>query len=331
MATAFKIERTLIGMMLAAAVVAAVASASPAPVTRIRLPGGGRPGSVLSAYGSIWVASHEGVGVYRIDPRTNRVITWIKVGENQCVDLSAGAGVIWVWNCSGETGYGIAYEIDARTNRVIGRISGMYGMYGAGSLWTQSQDWKELWRVDPRSHVVLARIKLPIPLPADGHVFPAAICAGSLWSVADTAVIRYDVATNTVASVIQLPNATSDSRPSGGWFSPTYAACAAGKVWVPNLAGLYSIDAQTNTATRLPIPIKPNSRVGDPGVTASGSQVFVRTSDTTVTQVDGSSGRVVRRYPAGGGGGEQIAVAFGSVWIPAASAGSVWRDPIPSP
>jgi hypothetical protein len=49
-----------------------------------------------------------------------------------------------------------------------------------------------------------------------------------------------------------------------------------------------------------------------------------------VTQVDARTGRIVHRYAAGGGGGEQIAVAGGAVWIPAASAGAVWRDPIAS-
>jgi hypothetical protein len=242
----------------------------------------------------------------------------------------AGAGAVWVWNCSGETGEGIVYEINARKNRVVDHLAKLYGTFGDGSLWAQSEDWTRLERIDPKSHLVLRKIKLPISLPASGHVFPAAFCGGSIWSVADTAVIRYDTAKNAVAAVITLPKATSQASPHRGWFDANYAACAGGKVWVPNLAGLYRINMKKNTAKRLRIAIHPNSQLGDPGLTASRGQVFVRTSDNAVTQVDARTGKVVRTYPAGGGGGEQIAVGFGSVWIPAATDSSVWREGIPA-
>jgi ligand-binding sensor domain-containing protein len=285
-------------------------------------------GPIAWGYGSIWAASHVGQDVYRINPRTNKVVKRINVGENQCVGLTTGAGAVWVWNCAGETGRGVVYKIDPRTNRVVSHLNGMYGTFGDGSLWTQSQDWTRLLRVDPRSDVVLASIKLPIPLPATGHVFPAAVCDGSLWSVADTAVVRYDTATNKVAGVIQLPGAASATSVRSGYYDANYAACAAGKVWVGNLAGLYSIDESTNTATRLPIPIKSNSQLGDPGLVAAGNQVFVRTSDRAVTQVDAETGKAVHIYPAGGGGGEQIAVANGSLWVGAAALGQLWREPL---
>jgi hypothetical protein len=257
------------------------------------------------------------------------VIKTIYIGENQCVDLVAGGGKVWDWNCSGETGLGIVREISPKKNRVIHAWKKLYGIFGDGSLWAQTQDWKYLERIDPKSHVVLKQIKLPIPLPESGHVFPAAVCAGSVWSVADTSVIRYSTATNTVTQVIPLPEAVSMTTANGGYFDATYAACAAGKVFVTNLSGLYSIDEGTNKATRLPVTIHPSQYLGDPGLTASGNKVFVRTSDKTVTQLDARTGKVVRTYPAGGGGGEQIAVGYGSLWIPAFSTQSVWRERIP--
>jgi outer membrane protein assembly factor BamB len=327
-----KFQCAMIGAAAVAGICAVVASPATAPATtRIHLSHGDWPGSVTSAFGSIWVASHVGTGLYRFNPRTNRLVKWIRIGENQCVDLVAGGGSIWVSNCSGETGHGVVYQVSPKTNRVIGHLSGQAGTFGDGSLWTQSQDFTRLLRVDPKSHLVLARIKLPTPLPTSGHVFPAAVCGGSEWSVADTEVIRYDTATNTVAAVIQLPGAASSTTARGGYFDADYAACAGGKVWVPNLAGLYSIDERTNKARRLPVRIRPNSSLGDPGLTAAGGQVFVRTSDSAVTEVDAKTGKVVHRYPAGGGGGEQIAVANRSVWIPGAAASAVWRDRLVKP
>jgi streptogramin lyase len=334
MTTPRKFKFAVIVALVSAATATGAAASSTATakvqVTKIHLRGNpADPGSVLSAYGSIWVASHVGTGLFRIDPRTNHVLKVINVGENQCVDLIAGGGKIWDWNCSGETGRGIVYEIDPRKNKVIGHFPKMYGTFGDGSLWAQSQDWTHLLRIDPKSHVKLASIKLPIPLPATGHVFPAAVCGGSVWSIADTSVVRYSTATNAVDQVISLPKAKSASEVSGGWFDSNYAACAGGKVWIPNLAGLYSINMRTNKASRLRVPIHANSALGDPGVTASHGQVFVRTSDTTITQVDARSGKVVRTYPAGGGGGEQIAVGYGSVWSPAFTDSAVWRERIP--
>jgi streptogramin lyase len=322
----------VIALASAAMVTGASASGTTAAkvhVKKILVAAGVGTGSVLNAYGSIWVAAHVGTYLYRINPHTNHVIKSINIGENQCVDLVAGGGKIWDWNCSGETGSGVVREINPRTNRVIRLLPKMYGTFGDGSLWAQTQDWKTLERIDPKSRVVLKQIKLPIPLPESGHVFPAAVCAGSVWSVADTSVIRYSTATNTVSRVISLPGAVSQTTATGGYFDATYAACAAGKVFVTNLAGLYSIDEKTNKATRLPVSIHPNTYLGDPGLTASRGQVFVRTSDKTVTQVDAQSGQVVRTYPAGGGGGEQIAVGYGSLWIPAFRGQSVWRERIP--
>jgi len=325
----FALIAVLASAVLVGGAAASSTTATNTHVKKIHLGMGVGTGSVLKAFGSIWVASHVGNYIYRINPRTNKVIKTIYVAENQCVDLIAGAGNIWDWNCSGETGIGIVREISPRTNKVVHGLRKLYGTFGDGSLWAQTQDWKTLERIDPKSRVVLASIKLPIPLPESGHVFPAAVCDGSVWSVADTSVIRYSTATNKVAQVISLPGAVSSASVTGGYYDSNYAACAAGKVWLTNLAGLYSIDEGTNKASRLPVAIHPNSYLGDPGLTASGDQVFVRTSDKTVTQVDARTGTVVRTYPAGGGGGEQIAVGWGSLWIPAFRSGSVLRERIP--
>jgi hypothetical protein len=316
---------------IAAAVACAAAlvgspSAAPPGVRVIRLRGHPFVGSVVAAYGSIWVASHVGLGVYRINPRTNRVVKSIRVGENQCVGPAVGAGAIWEPNCWGETGLGIVYQVSARKNRVVGHIRGEGAAFGDGSLWTISDDNSSLLRIDPHSKLVLARIPLPIKPPR--YWLPAGVCYGSLWATVDTAVVRFNTATNKVEAVIPLPGSKSAFGASGGFFSADFVACTGGKVWVPNLAGLYAIDADANIATRVPVAIRPNSQLGDPGITAANGHVFVRTSDTTVDEVDPATGRIVHTYPATGGGGGQIAAAYGSLWVPNAASGTVWREPI---
>jgi streptogramin lyase len=323
--------RWLLASAVALLIFVECASATPG-VTRIHLEGDALAGAVVSADGSIWVTSHAGLGVYRFDPATNRLVKWIPIGESQCLPAAAGDGRIWTSNCAGETGLATVYEIDAKTNRVVRRLKGLGVAFGGGSLWTVAPSRTALVRIDPHTGHVVARVKIPTgPVAPNGPVVAAA-CDGSVWLDADTSEIRIDTTTNTVVAVIPLPGAVSETTAeSGPFFSAVSAACAGGKAWVPNLNGLYSIDEKTNTATQLAIPIKPNSHMGEQGLAASGDQVFVRTSDTTVTQVDSATGKAVHVYPAGGGGGGQIAIDHGSVWIPAFNNSALWRDRIASP
>jgi streptogramin lyase len=311
-----------------AALAATCATAGGAPPRRARVIHLGHDvitGSVTAYDGSIWAASHEGNDLFRISPADDRIVARIRVGENQCIGGAAGGGAVFEPNCAAETGQGWVYEIDARSNRVVRRIAGIGAAYAAGSLWTTSQDDSALLRVDPRSGIVLARIRLPVQPPRYWD-FPTTMCGGSLWVLADTAIVRIDPGTNRAAGVIQLPGARSAYGPGGGYFSANFAACAGGSLWVPNLAGLYRIDPPTGAARRLRIAVHASAGLGDPGVTAGAGSVFVRTSDTTITRVDARTGRIQRTYPAGGRGGEQIAVVGGSLWVPVAYPGDVWRD-----
>lgn len=313
---------------VAVAALAFVALAAPRPSIKVVHLGSTMPDSITAAYGSVWASSHVGLDIYRIDPRTNGIVKQIPIGENQCLPITFGAGAIWTTNCWGETGHAYVYEVSAKTNRVVHRIDGRSVVFGDGSLWTMAEDKPTLLRIDPHSLLVLARIPMPSGATGQYGPFVAAECDGAVWINADTAEVRVDAATNRVLGVIELPGSVSDSTASNGYFSAVDAACAGGKAWVPNLAGLYAINERSSTATRLPIAIKPNSGMGDPGLTAAGNQVFVRTSDQTVTQVDAGTGKVVHVYPAGGGGGGQLAVANGSIWIPAFSKFAVWREPV---
>jgi outer membrane protein assembly factor BamB len=307
----------------------ATVSTLPSGATQILMAGGPFIGSVASADGAIWVGSHSGVGIYRIDPQTNRLTAFIRVGEGQCLPTTAALHRLWVTNCWGDQGQAYVYEVDTSTNRVVHRYDGASTAYGDGSLWMGSDDRTALLRIDPATRQVIARIKLP---EIDGlrfGAFVAAECGGAVWLDANLSEIKVDAATNRVAAVIKLPHARGDwTTPDNYNFSAASAACADGKVFVPNLAGLYAIDTRTNVATRLPVAIKPNSQLGDPGTVADGNRVFVRSSDTTVTEVDATTGRAVHTYPAGGGGGDGIAVGAGAVWVPAAADGAVWRDQI---
>jgi streptogramin lyase len=314
------------------ALVLAVATAgagSPKHIT-IHLQTGSFPNDVSYAFGRIWVVSHRGYGITRIDPATNRGQN-LNVPTNQCYPLATGAGRLWFSNCSGESPNPRVYALDPRTGNIVARASGEGVAFGDGSIWTirlvtrrGGQVDNVLVRLDPRTRIVLARISLPISPDVNGQS-PGTFGVGALWlSNSNDVVARVDPATNTVAAVIPLPGgkATTD-----GYFSTGRIAFAAGKVWVPAPDGLYQIDPATNTATRLPIALHGFSQLGDVNAIASGNHVFVRTSDTSVAEIDASTGAVVHRYTASGGGGG-FTVARGSLWIANAGNDTVWREPL---
>lgn len=303
-------------------VVASASAATPPRAIRVELSALDFPDYPVSAFGSVWVESHRGYAIYRIDPRTNRARR-IALPENQCGPPAVGGGRIWLSSCSGETGAERFYGL-SRTGHVVVRRTGHGAAvtYASGSLWTVAQATNTLLRSDPKTGVVLARIKLGIS-PAPNGQWSGSSCFGALWTPnGGDAVQRTELDTN-ATRVIPLPG--GHDAVGNGYFSVNTVACAAGKVWVPDGAGVYEIDPSTNDVELLPIRVGPFSQQGDVAIVSAGGDVYVRTSDTSVARIDGASGRVVARYPATGGGGG-IAVAYGSLWVVNANVGSVWRE-----
>jgi streptogramin lyase len=300
-----------------------VTSAPGAPgIARIVTPGS--PGHMMIAYGSLWVSTHRGGFIYRIDPKTNHK-TAINVGNALCGPLAVGGGAVYAGGCDGNP---VTYKISAANNRVVAQRRGTTPVFAAGSLWTLSPDLRHVWRVDPRSGVVLAKLEPGIDTLKSGG--PMGYGYGSLWDVADTVASRIDVTTDKVTAVVPLPGSKASGDYNGGYLYGDYVAFAAGKVWITNAAGIYVIDPTANIARLLPIPLTPMSQGGDITITVAAGSVWVRTSDTTVVQIDPKTEQVVKTYPAlaaGGGGG--IAVGFGSLWIANVGIDSVSRLPIP--
>jgi streptogramin lyase len=313
-------------MLRLALAIAATAAAPAAPpgVTVIPLSVAAFPDSALSAGGSIWIEAHREALLYRIDPRTNSVKT-IPLSGPQCGPLSYGAGRIWFSSCFGLTvarSYGVS--VKKTGDRMIDTKGGGPAFAG-GSLWVVDETKAVLLRSDPRTGVVLRRVKLAIGEGPNGQ-WAGTPCYGSLWVTNGVdAVQQIDLATN-ASHVVPLPGGHDTT--GSGYFAVAGVACAGGKVWIPNGAGLYELDPATDNAELLPIAIESFSQQGDVPITADGGNVYLRTSDTRVVEVDSSTGQVVAHFPASGGGGG-IAVADGSLWVVNAGDGTVWREPLP--
>ena len=110
----------------------------PAPET-----GGKPPSSITTGAGAVWATSPgRHPGVYRIDRRTNRVTSFIRLPPTP-TGITVAHGRVWV--TVAKEGPGIVVRIDPRTNRISGppiRVGAGPGeiVSSAGTLWVTNSD-----------------------------------------------------------------------------------------------------------------------------------------------------------------------------------------------
>jgi hypothetical protein len=324
------LQRLLVLVAALAAMFAVVRSPAAAPPTHVvfRLQPGAYPNYVATGFGSIWAESHRGgYGsgplLYRINPRTNRIAATLRLPDSQCWHPAVGAGYLWVSDCGGEVANPTVYKVDPHGMKVVGHVKGTDPVFANGSVWTMSPLEDRVLRIDPQSGLVLARINPGLDVTEGWALGGSGY--GSIWMHTAKVVTRIDVATNKVTAVVPLPGGKINDQP--GNMGPTQAGFTAGKVWVPNVVGLFEIDPDTNTARLVPLSMHPYTQWGDIGIGTTADSVFVRTSDTTVAQIDAATGHVKATYPAAGHGGD-LEVAFGSLWVAATDIDRVWREPL---
>jgi hypothetical protein len=279
----------------------------------------GTPFSLAAGYGSIWVQTHREGVLYRINPRTSRATAAITLPDALCARPQFGAAAVWVFTCN----EGATYKIDPASNRVTRKFRG-YGppIYGAGSLWHTAAG--KVVRRDPRSGIVLARIRPRIETEPDSNGSPLAVAYRSLWLYSDTAVSRIDTDTNRVRAVIPLPSAKPSGADGNGLCFGGLGAVAHGKVWATNCAGLYEIDPSSDTARLHRIGVGPYSQGGDIAIASGRGSLWIRTSDTQLSRVDPGTVQVTARYP----GGDGVTVAFNRVWTASAIRHQLRQMPI---
>jgi hypothetical protein len=89
---------------------------------RIRL--GGRPTGVAAGPSGIWVAGHG--RVWRVDPRTGRVVATIPVADGLAAGgrVVVGREAVWIGDWAGQQ----VLRIDPDSGRVVARIRGVYAL-----------------------------------------------------------------------------------------------------------------------------------------------------------------------------------------------------------
>ena len=176
-------------------------------VTTITIPGIGlKQSHIATGAGAVWATGRDRgrFGVYRIDPRRNRVTSFIRLPPTPVV-VTVAYGRVWV--DEPRAGPAVVLRINPRTNRVSGPpievgTGGGWMVAGFGALWVTNGDSNgSVSRINPATGIVTRTLGNIPDVTAAG--------AGSLWGTGNHGgVHRADPATGRVTATIRsLKNA----------------------------------------------------------------------------------------------------------------------------
>ena len=86
-----KLTAFLIGVCLSVLAVTTIAGAASKPSARFKTPGA--PGFITAYRGWIWVGAHRGEQLFKINPRTNKVVHAYNVSDDVCGVIGSGPDV----------------------------------------------------------------------------------------------------------------------------------------------------------------------------------------------------------------------------------------------
>ena len=253
--------------------------------------------------------------VWRIDPRSNRVVGEPTRLPGDPWRLAVGAGSVWVTPNGAD---GRLVRIDPRTGRVSARISarpiyfGSVLAFGAGFAWTGNDDERyqrgaTVSKLDPRTNQVAGK---PLVLGSPQSI---AFGHGAVWVADHTGwLVKIDPTRFEVVARQRLD------------FGPHGVVVAGDAVYVADAHGSRLLEADPRTAAvrrvaRLPIgPIYP--AVGAGSIWSSPAAVWQdeTAQDDRVVRIDPKTLAVAETFHLGGNT-SAVAFGFGSVWATVAT------------
>jgi DNA-binding beta-propeller fold protein YncE len=267
--------------------------------------------SVATGEGLVWALTRQPApAVWRIDPRSNRV-----VGEPTRLpvdpwSIAVGAGSVWVAPNGAD---GRLIRINPRTGRISARISahpvyfGSVLAVGAGFVWTGNdderyQDGSTVSKLNPRTNRVVGK---PLVLGSPQSI---AFGGGAVW-VADHAgwLVRIDPRTLKVVARQRLD------------FGAHGVVVTDGAAYVADPHGSRLLEADPKTAAirrvaRLPVgPIYP--AVGAGSIWSGSAAVWEdeAAQDDRVVRIDPKTLAIADTFHVGGNA-SAVAFGFGSLW-----------------
>jgi hypothetical protein len=269
----------------------------------------GAPGALLRAYGGIWVMSHRGTLLRRINPTDLKVTGTVDTGVLGCGDISAGAGSIWISGCGATPGL---VRVDPRQLRVLsthGELNGLGPGFHSGDLWIAagSNGVIGLRRADPE-HLDKPHTVAVAGLVEDAGVVEA---AGSIWVAGSDAVV-YRVNPQTEEVLAAVPFPLGPGQP--------YLITHDGAPWYIDhgKGALARVDPTTNAPSVLTLrPVSPPEYRGVAASSAPGrpGKLWIRSGSDEAWLIDTRTDEVIRRIAIGDGGGGDLEEVDGHLWV----------------
>ncbi len=284
----------------ALASIASGAGRAPTVIARIRVAPATSPCAAAGGAGFVWVSEYSAPFLLKINPKTNKVVRKIGIGNGSC-GLGYGAGSLWVEDTTSNT----VSRVSASTGRRSAAIKVGFQPYDStfayGADWVTSYGSGEVDRIDPARNRVVKRFAL-------GSATGVVGAFGSIWATGDQGVLRIDPAANKVLATIPVEGA--------GW-----TAASGDGVWITTTSGIVRIDPATNTVAATINLSSP--ALGDPGVV--GGQVWVPLiRENAIAIVDPATNAVALRIRAGTGPFVVTEIA-GEAWVPSWKGTDIWR------
>lgn len=309
-------------------------SATPAPSGPVQavIAVGPRPGVPIAGAGAIWVPNTGDGTVSRIDPRNNRVVATLRIGDQlafykrDCEGkgsvhsfmgtsvhvrdcdlpsaLAVGAKALWILKNDEQ----MVLKVDPTSQRVLARVPLGFTPYEIAAtdtaVWITGYWVDQLVRVDPERNLVVARLTMP-----DG---PAGIAASDqvVWVTSTIAgeVSRIDPATNQVVAYIALDCPASCYQGS----LPLAVTTASDSVWVRTVGDglLVRVDPQTNRVVTTIDVIYSLGRAGLDHLALLDGTLWV--SGISLQRIDPQTNRVSGTLDIDA---TTATAGFGSLWI----------------
>lgn len=308
------------------------ATASPSGIAQAVVALGQRAATPAVGEGAVWIPNTGDGTVSRIDPKTNRVVATLRIGNQLAFyhrdcegkgsvhsymgtsvhvrdcDLpsavAVGSHALWVLKNDDNA----VLRIDPNTQRVLAQIPIGFVPYDMAAnddaVWITGYWEDQLARIDPRTNLVVARLTLP-----DGAA-GIAVTGQAVWVTSTIAgqVSRIDPATNRVVATVTLACPIACYQGS----LPLAVLATPDAIWVRTVGDgfLNRIDPQTNGVVALIDVSYMLGRAGVDHLALLDGSVWV--CSINFLRIDPQTNRVAA---TAGISGTTVTAGFGSLWI----------------
>jgi DNA-binding beta-propeller fold protein YncE len=275
--------------------------------------GGTTPAAFEGEPGTLWVSSFATDSVLKIDAATGAVLATYEVGDEPGI-IEVGGSSVFLKHHDGSSF--VLGRMDAAGKVTNTAVGGPYGLAsGAGSVWASLG--AIVSRIDPATGQETKKIAMPKVTSVPG---PIAFSAQGVFTLASSAIVKIDPATDTASELVDLDVTYADMQPA-----LTHVAAGEGAVWALVYRGsatagsrvLAKIDPASGAIVKsLDLPIND----ADDQVAAGGGSVWVTDPEHgRLLVVDPATVAIAREIELGGGavgsGPAEMTISPTAVWI----------------